>query len=172
MKGWFPSAGRTRPRTNRSTVRPSIRPSVSRVEPADRTERVHRCRVSNIDRTGALRGDPGGGGRWLWGLLRHRGWPGPNPRTSFITGLTREPWSEFRSFVLCRTLHLFSLLLSLYFSPFLCLFLSSWSRLFALTSPILPASLSAYLSAYSLPTLAPTIDASRLIANPPSIYLL
>jgi len=24
---------------------------------------VHRCRVSNIDRTGALRGDPGGGGR-------------------------------------------------------------------------------------------------------------
>lgn len=120
---------------------------------------------------GCITGWPVGGGRWLWGLLRHWGWPGPNPRTSFITGLTkgaviRVPLSR----LVWRALRLFP---PLRLSPFLCLFFSSWFRLFALTLPLSVASLSAYLSAtaYSLPTLAPTIDASRLIANPPSICL-
>lgn len=37
---------------DRSTDRPSVRPSRSRSNDTHRAERVHRCRVSNIDRTG------------------------------------------------------------------------------------------------------------------------
>lgn len=146
----------------------------------------------------ALRRDPGGGGRWLWGLLRHRGWLGPNPvRTGFITGLNRpkrrlggdsDETGVSRSLVLCHrqryTLPFSLRRISRFRFPFLFLFhpalLPSRLGLFTLTifplvpppSPCLHPCLACLSPVYGLlfANSAPTIDASRLIANPSSVY--
>lgn len=119
---------------NRPSVYPSVRLAGRTIPNGARASMPRKQYWSN----GCITGWPvGGGGRWLWGLLRHWGWPGPNPRTSFITGLTegaviRVPLSRLVS----RAAPLSASAVALRFSPFLRLFLSSWFRLFALTPPL------------------------------------
>lgn len=185
---------------DRPTTRPSVRPSVhsfvhpfvrsvSQVERYHGAERVHRCRVSNIDRTGMhygvtqeeAVGDYGG-------AAAAPGMAGTEPGAHRLHYRTEPKAVYDHSTRGSRALVAMSLLPSSFLFPFLRLarpifpapiIYPRYTPLHPLLVPIslppLPAcirSLACLSLVYGLlfANSAPTIDASRLIANPSSVY--